>query len=183
MTNPIETDPLYNAAVQAVQQTGRTEISFLQRRLKIGYNRAANLLATLKENGVTARDEQGDQEIQIGTNTSLSFDLIEHLYRQRSFSEKTFGPGTRTDGVLDHIAKESAEVRAKPLDLEEWVDLILLSLDGAWRAGHEPEAIAAAIEAKQAKNESRAWPDWRTADTGKAIEHIKATANNQEEHF
>lgn len=41
------------------------------------------------------------------------------------------------------------------------------------RQGHEPEAIAAAIEAKQTKNEGRQWPDWRTAEPGKAIEHVR----------
>ena len=63
------------------------------------------------------------------------FDLVAHLYRQRAFSRATFGPGARTKGVLDHIRKEITEVERAPHDLSEWVDLILLSLDGAWRAG------------------------------------------------
>lgn len=99
--------------------------------------------------------------------------LIEHLYRQREFSSDTFGPGRRTEGVLDHIRKELIEIEKKPDDLEEWVDLMLLGMDGAWRAGYSPEEIAAAIESKQIKNESRKWPDWRTAEPGKAIEHIR----------
>lgn len=103
----------------------------------------------------------------------MSFDLVAHLTHQREFSLKTFGPGTRTEGVLDHITKEIIEIREAPHDLEEWVDLILLSLDGAWRAGFEPEEIANAIEAKQAKNELRNWPDWKTVEPGKAIEHIR----------
>ena len=32
--------------------------------------------------------------------------LLEHLRRQREWSESTFGPGNRTQGVLDHIRKE-----------------------------------------------------------------------------
>lgn len=99
------------------------------------------------------------------------FDLVQHLHRQRAFSLNTFGPGNRTAGVLDHIRKELKEIEADPADLFEWVDLVLLSLDGAWRAGHTPEAIAAGIEAKQTRNEGRVWPDWRTADPDKAIEH------------
>lgn len=100
-----------------------------------------------------------------------TWDLIQHLERQRAFSLKTFGPGTRTAGVCDHIRKELNEIAAKPDDLMEWVDVILLALDGAWRAGHEPVAIAAALTHKQGRNESRVWPDWRTADPNKAIEH------------
>src|SRR6185369_7439226 len=99
--------------------------------------------------------------------------LIEHLDRQIKFSLNAFGPGFRTKGLLDHIRKELKEIEAEPFDLEEWVDLILLSLDGAWRSGHTPEQIVAGIVAKLAKNEGRAWPDSRTADPDKAIEHIR----------
>ncbi|MGH6882853.1 MAG: dATP/dGTP pyrophosphohydrolase domain-containing protein [Hypericibacter sp.] len=30
-----------------------------------------------------------------------------------------------------------------------------------------------AVVAKQAVNEQRSWPDWRTADPDKAIEHVR----------
>ena len=45
---------------------------------------------------------------------SPAFDLVAHLYRQRAFSERTFGPGARTKGVLNHIRKELAEIEADP---------------------------------------------------------------------
>ena len=96
-----------------------------------------------------------------------------HLERQREFSERTFGPGPRTNGVLDHIRKELAEIEAEPLSME-WIDVVILALDGAWRAGHEPQEIIDAIIAKQAKNEARAWPDWRTAAPDTAIEHDRS---------
>lgn len=101
-----------------------------------------------------------------------TFDLITHLHRQKKWSQETFGPGARLAGVLDHIQKEIEEVRSKPTDLEEWIDLVLLSFDGAWRAGYSPEEITLALNAKQTKNESRNWPDWRDAPPDKAIEHI-----------
>jgi hypothetical protein len=104
---------------------------------------------------------------------TTTFDLIAHLYRQRAFSEKTFGTGDRAAGVVDHIRKELVEIESDPKDLEEWIDVTLLALDGAWRAGYSPEEIVAALEAKQTHNEGRTWPDWRTADPGKAIEHIR----------
>lgn len=103
-----------------------------------------------------------------------SFDLAAHLSRQREFSRKTFGPGGRTKGVLDHIRKELAEIEANPNDIEEWVDVIILAFDGAWRAGWDPHDIIHAIIAKQTKNEGRRWPDWRTADPEKAIEHDRS---------
>jgi hypothetical protein len=101
-------------------------------------------------------------------------DLVKHLERQRAFSEKTFGPGPRTKGVLNHIRKELDEVEKEPTDIYEWVDLILLALDGAWRAGHEPQAICDALQAKQLKNENRVWPDWRGSSPDHAIEHDRS---------
>lgn len=102
-----------------------------------------------------------------------SYCLIAHIERQRDFSRQTFGPDVRTAGVIAHIRKELDEVTATPHDLSEWVDIILLAIDGAWRHGFTPEQIAAGLEAKQSKNENRTWPDWRTSDPNGPIEHIK----------
>jgi deoxycytidylate deaminase len=98
---------------------------------------------------------------------------VQHLLRQRRWSEETFGPGPRTKGVLDHIRKELVEIEEDPLGTE-WVDLIILAFDGIWRAGYDPQQILDAIVAKQGRNEARTWPDWRafTADT--AIEHVRS---------
>ena len=97
-----------------------------------------------------------------------------HLAHQREWSEATFGPGSRLHGVLDHIRKELGEIEADPTDLSEWVDVIILAFDGAWRAGWEPQEIINAIKAKQAKNEARTWPDWRTMSADQAIEHDRS---------
>jgi hypothetical protein len=105
---------------------------------------------------------------------SPQWSLFDHLQRQREWSERTFGPGPRTEGVVDHIRKELLEIEAQPRDLEEWIDVVILALDGAWRAGSSPEQIIAALRSKQQKNEARSWPDWRTAEPGKAIEHDRA---------
>ncbi len=111
------------------------------------------------------------------------FDLVAHLQRQRAFSEKTFGPGARTKGVVDHIRKELAEIEADPADIMEWVDVIILAFDGAWRAGWEPDEIIEAIVAKQTRNEARQWPDWRTADPDKAIEHVRTVGSEGDKHI
>ena len=104
----------------------------------------------------------------------FEFNIFAHLRRQRAFSEKTFGPGRRTIGVCDHIRRELLEVEADPDDAQEWIDVVILALDGAWRAGLSPEQIVGGIIAKQSKNEARTWPDWRTADPNKAIEHDRS---------
>lgn len=110
----------------------------------------------------------------------MTFDLVKHLERQRAFSEKTFGPGARTQGVIDHIRKELTEIEAAPADLKEWIDVIMLALDGAWRTGADPRAIAEALAEKLAINEQRVWPDWRTMDPNKAIEHDRSKGGGNE---
>lgn len=96
-----------------------------------------------------------------------------HLLRQRQWSERTFGPGTRTKGVVEHIRKELKEIEADPSDIEEWIDVVILALDGAWRAGAEPQQIIDTLLGKQAKNEARTWPDWTTFGEDQAIEHVR----------
>jgi dATP/dGTP pyrophosphohydrolase len=104
--------------------------------------------------------------------------LLDHLRHQREFSEKTFGPGQRTAGVLAHIRKELNEIESAPLDLSEWMDVVILALDGAWRAGYSPEEIVAGLTEKQARNEAREWPDWRTQPADAPIEHVRTEASD-----
>lgn len=101
------------------------------------------------------------------------FDFLAHIRRQIGWSAKTFGLGDHTSGIVDHILKELREIEAAPGDTEEWIDVIILAIDGAWRSGATAEQIVETLRLKQLKNESRSWPDWRTAEPGKAIEHVK----------
>jgi hypothetical protein len=106
------------------------------------------------------------------------FDLIAHLERQRKWSEETFGPFTadkaHIPGVIDHLREEIGEVEKEPTDVTEWIDVMILAMDGAMRMGFSPHEIAEALCNKQTKNESRKWPDWRTQDPGKKIKALKS---------
>ncbi len=50
-------DPLLDEAIQAIIQAGRASTSLLQRRLKIGYGRAARIMDLLEEHGVIGPGE------------------------------------------------------------------------------------------------------------------------------
>lgn len=101
-----------------------------------------------------------------------------------AFSHATFGPGTRTNGVVDHIRKELVEVLDANGESAEWVDVAILALDGLTRQlaycngeRRDPQEVAAMacrmIEGKQSRNEARTWPDWRTQSHDRAIEHVR----------
>lgn len=110
------------------------------------------------------------------------FDLVPHIKRQIAFSRATFGPGERRKGVIDHIRKELDEIEAGDGDPKEWIDVVILAFDGLWRSllhhgipyPAVPHKIVELLARKQDRNEQRNWPDWRTADPEKAIEHDRS---------
>jgi DNA segregation ATPase FtsK/SpoIIIE, S-DNA-T family len=59
-----ESDPLYDEAVKIVTESRRASISGVQRRLKIGYNRAARLIEAMEAAGVvTPPEHNGDRQV------------------------------------------------------------------------------------------------------------------------
>jgi S-DNA-T family DNA segregation ATPase FtsK/SpoIIIE len=53
--DPDENDPLFNDAVQLVFEFGKASTSLLQRRLRIGYGRAAHLIDLMERDGLVGR--------------------------------------------------------------------------------------------------------------------------------
>jgi S-DNA-T family DNA segregation ATPase FtsK/SpoIIIE len=61
-----EQDPLYDQAVQIVIETRRASISGVQRRLKIGYNRAARMVESMEQAGLVGPlQSNGTREILV----------------------------------------------------------------------------------------------------------------------
>jgi S-DNA-T family DNA segregation ATPase FtsK/SpoIIIE len=62
--NGEEYDELYDQAVRIVTESRRASISGVQRRLKIGYNRAARLIEVMEQQGiVTAPETNGNRTV------------------------------------------------------------------------------------------------------------------------
>jgi S-DNA-T family DNA segregation ATPase FtsK/SpoIIIE len=75
-------DDLYEDAKQVVMDAGKASTSLLQRRLRIGYSRAARLVDLLEDNGVVG-PENGSKgrEILIGKNNPLEHEPADNLER------------------------------------------------------------------------------------------------------
>lgn len=119
------------------------------------------------EDGVIERPDDGRSRVSLDAVT---------LREQRRFSLDVFGPGQRVEGLIEHITKELDEIRRDPADLAEYVDVMILAVDGALRQGHSPAAILNAYHEKLSVNYRRRWPDWRTFTDGQAIEHVRGEA-------
>jgi S-DNA-T family DNA segregation ATPase FtsK/SpoIIIE len=72
-----ELDPVFDEAVQIVREMRRASISLLQRRLRIGYTRAARLVDQLEEKGIIGPAQSGSQPrevIDYGDLSASEFD-------------------------------------------------------------------------------------------------------------
>ena len=59
-----EKDELFNKAVDIIKEEGKASTSFLQRKLQIGYNRAANIMEMMEKEGIVGRaNHVGKREI------------------------------------------------------------------------------------------------------------------------
>lgn len=64
-------DPLFEKALEIVLQQGKASASFIQRRLKIGYNRAARLVELMEERGIVG-PAQGSKPRDVMRNPGVT---------------------------------------------------------------------------------------------------------------
>ena len=59
-----EKDELYGQAVEIIKSEGKASTSFLQRKLQIGYNRAARIIDMMEEKGIVSKaNHVGKREV------------------------------------------------------------------------------------------------------------------------
>ena len=57
-------DELYSQAVDIIKSEGKASTSFLQRKLQIGYNRAARIIDMMEEKGIVSKaNHVGKREV------------------------------------------------------------------------------------------------------------------------
>jgi len=69
-----ETNDVYQQAVQVVMRDRKASTSYIQRRLQIGYNRAASLMERMEEEGIVgAANHAGKREILVGEEVNQRY--------------------------------------------------------------------------------------------------------------
>jgi DNA segregation ATPase FtsK/SpoIIIE, S-DNA-T family len=75
-----ERDELYQRAVELVQLNGQASTSFIQRRLRVGYNRAARMIEMMQEDGIVgAADGSKPREVLVRKNMDGTMNDLDEL--------------------------------------------------------------------------------------------------------
>ena len=119
-SNPMENgdeeyDELINAAAEVVVETGQASVSMLQRRLKLGYARAARLVDQLEEKGIVGPFEGSKARQLLITKEQWQ----EMKYRQGIVSD---APGGAPEPPAPAPAIPTPAQDAPPFDLDDGVD-------------------------------------------------------------
>ena len=81
-----ESDPLYDEAVAIVLKTRKASISSVQRKLRIGYNRAARLIEQMEVSGVVSEmGTNGNREVLAPLSRGLG-----DVYKRQEFGSRFF---------------------------------------------------------------------------------------------
>ena len=93
-------DPLHAEAVQFVAETRRASISAVQRKLKVGYNRAARMLEWMKTQGiVTPMDTNGGRDVLAPFLHRDQDDVVDAEFVPDKAFSKEFGDFTYEDAA------------------------------------------------------------------------------------
>lgn len=77
------------------------------------------------------------------------FLLFNWLNKQRRWSFENHGNDEKTVAVLQTIYGEVVSTNGQPKDVNLWIRIIVLALEGALRQGFTPHEICEALEKKQ----------------------------------
>jgi S-DNA-T family DNA segregation ATPase FtsK/SpoIIIE len=77
-----ETDDMLEEAIDLVQQEGRASASLLQRKLNVGFPRAARLMDALHELGIVGEEQAGGREREVLIEPDV--DAFERLHEERA---------------------------------------------------------------------------------------------------
>ncbi|MFH1308748.1 MAG: DNA translocase FtsK 4TM domain-containing protein [Patescibacteria group bacterium] len=110
-------DPIYEEAKDLIIKTGKASASYLQRRFRIGYARAASLLDMLEQNGIVGPSEGSKpREVLTGYKRPIESEIIEESFSDLEESSRS---GMEEEGVDIEAEEEKLDIPLPP-DEEEF---------------------------------------------------------------
>lgn len=124
--NADDADPLLEDAIKIAIEAGRVSTSFLQRRMKIGYSRAARIVDLMQEMGVVgAADGAKPREVLItewppaGMNVGPDEDFDENADKDDSEDEEAEEEAADDESSEDEIDEDAMDEMMEDADPEE----------------------------------------------------------------
>ena len=125
-----------------------------------------------------------DQKLSAGIYEQCKFEVMDILDYVENYkgelqtlqddvsewSNATFGPGQRTDGMIAHLAREVQELKESPTTLSEYADCLMLLIDAAGSVGFNMDDLVKATFEKLEINKKR---KWGPANEDGSIEHVE----------
>lgn len=114
-------ESLYKQALELIRQTGRFSASALQRRLRVGYNRASRIADLLEERGIIGPSGKAgsSREILVDLNAIAA----NEIYKGTDAEASIIDTRTNQDETANVPTESSNDVPAPALDAEDDFDL------------------------------------------------------------
>jgi S-DNA-T family DNA segregation ATPase FtsK/SpoIIIE len=110
LTTREDRDELLDQATELVRKNGRASASLLQRRLRIGYPRAARLIDQLEDEGIIGAPEEGSRYRQVSDTEPDRWDADLDRELDAEFSEEVLQKGRERIEEF-HDQEENSETR------------------------------------------------------------------------
>ena len=111
--NPEDEDDMYEQAKEEVIKAGKASTSYIQRKLRVGYSRAARLMDILEEQGVIGPGDGAKPREILMTSSDESIEKMEKLVNKREIGLK------EEEAVEDEEDVEEPEKTAKISEPED----------------------------------------------------------------
>ncbi|OGH77542.1 MAG: hypothetical protein A3G08_00855 [Candidatus Magasanikbacteria bacterium RIFCSPLOWO2_12_FULL_47_9b] len=102
-------DPLFEEAKKAILQAGKASASFLQRRLKIGYARAARILDELEDAGIIGPGEGAKPREILVTETDIDDGMMEEAGQYNVYTRPSLHPRTQKENTTPPLGEADEE--------------------------------------------------------------------------
>lgn len=120
----LEIDPLYEQAVDFVISENKPSVGDIQKELRVGYNRAARLLAMMEQKGVVSVDDDGKREaVGLGDDEQVDTETGEIVEVGEPESEQVEEPAAKVSNY-DLVVTGSIEATVNAKDIDDAVHLM-----------------------------------------------------------